>query len=123
VYRHCKETGEVAPAKADYLDRGVLNCHQQLIVIGLLLENPGLYLGDVCGVVANVTGVHVSASTICLIIHKHGFTNKKIRQVALQRSAEYRGQFIAEVQLHKVEQFIWIDETGCDRKDQACQFG
>ena len=123
VYRHFKETGEVAPAKADYQDRGVLNSHQQLIVIGLLLENPGLYLGEVCGVVADVTGVHVSASTICRIIHKHGFTRKKIQQVALQRSAEYRGQFIAEVQLHKVEQFIWIDETGCDRRDQARNFG
>ena len=72
--RNFKETCEVAPAEADYQDRGVLNSHQQLIVIGLLLENPGLYLGEVCGVV-DVTGVHVSASTIC-IIHKHGFTRK-----------------------------------------------
>jgi len=50
----------VAPVKADYQDRGVLNSHQQLIVIGLLLENPGSYLGEVCGVVADITGVHVS---------------------------------------------------------------
>ena len=39
VNRNFKETCEVAPAEADYQDRGVLNSHQQLIVIGLLLEN------------------------------------------------------------------------------------
>ena len=37
-------------------------------------------------------------------------TRKKIQQVATQQSAEYRGTFMAEIQLYSWEQFVWIDE-------------
>ena len=42
-------------------------------------------------------------------------------QVAKQRSDVYRGQFMAESQLHW-EQFVWIDETGRAAKDHIRQF-
>ena len=45
---------------------------------------------------------------------------KKI-QVAKQRSDVYRGQFMAEIQLHW-EQFVWIDKTGRTAKDHIRRF-
>jgi len=30
---------------------------------------------------------------------------------------------MAEVQLYKREQFVWIDESGCDRRDNVHKFG
>jgi hypothetical protein len=40
---------------------------------------------------------------------------EKIQQVALQRSSQYRGDFMAKIQFFNVEQLVWLDETGCDR--------
>ena len=37
---------------------------------------------------------------------------KKIRQVALQRSSELRGSFMAQCFLLKREMLVWVDKTG-----------
>ena len=42
---------------------------------------------------------------------------EKVQQIALQRSSVYRGEFIAEIQMYSGEQFVWIDESGCDKRD------
>ena len=83
----------------------------------------GLYLNEICQKVFDVSNIMVSAPTVCRIIHRHGFTRKKIQQIALQRRIQYRGEFMAEVQLYKKEQFVWIDETGCDKRDNIRKFG
>ena len=127
VSNHLKrfeETGDVLPSKpmASSYNRA-LDDHQQLFVVGLLLDNPALYLSEVCQKVKQAMGIDVSPSTVCRIIRAHGLTRKKIRQVALQRSVEQRGRFIAEVGFFSVDQFVWVDETGCDRRDQIRKFG
>ena len=48
---------------------------------------------------------------------------KKLQQIALQRSVEYRGQFLAEVQFYDVRQFVWVDETGSDDRNRRRKFG
>ena len=35
-----------------------------------------------------------------------------VQQIALQRRAQYIGDFMGEVQCFKTEQFVWIDESG-----------
>ena len=42
-------------------------------------------------------------------------------QIAKQWYDVYRGQFMAEIQLHW-EQFVWIDETGRAAKDHIRRF-
>lgn len=39
--------------------------------------------------------------------------------VALQRSAQLRGDFMAQVLLYKKELFVWLDETGSDNRSYA----
>ena len=95
----------------------------ELLIVGLLMENPSLYLGEICQEVQGTLGIQVSPSTVCRIIHRNGFTRKKIQQVATQRSTEFRGRFIAEVQHYHQDQFVWVDESGCDRRDQIRKFG
>ena len=70
--------------------------------------------------IAMLSGIEVSPATICRVIHRNGMTRKKLHQVALQRSEEYRGQFFAEVNVH---QFVWVDETGSDRKNRMRNYG
>ena len=48
-----------------------------------------------------MTGLEVSSSTLHRVIHRHGFTGKKI-QLAKQKSDMYRGEFLAEIW----EQFV-----------------
>ena len=66
---------------------------------------------------------NVSPSTVCKIIHKHGFTRKKLQRVAKQRSLLYRGEYMAEIQMYDRDCFVFIDETGCSSKDHARKFG
>ena len=39
-----------------------------------------------------------------------------MRQVALQRSAQLRGQFMAKAMLYSKVSYVWIDESGCDNR-------
>ncbi len=43
--------------------------------------------------------------------------------MSLQRCVQYRGDFMAEVLLCEPSQFVWVDESGCDRKDYIRKFG
>ena len=127
VYNHFarfKETGGVAVVRSSKPgSRKVLDDHQELLVIGILLDDSALYLCEVCQRVKDATDITVSPPTICRIIHRHGLTRKKIKQVASQRSLNLRGRFMSEISFFDVIQFVWIDETGCDRRDNIRKFG
>lgn len=58
--------------------------------LGLVLDNPKLYLREVCHRVKEITNTEVSPATICNLLASHGITRKKIQHVALQRRVEYR---------------------------------
>ena len=36
--------------------------------------------------------------------------------VALQRSSQFRADFMAEILQYRRDQLVWVDETGCDAK-------
>jgi transposase len=83
VHNHFKRfnaTGEVStiPRGQDN-DKRALSDHQSL----LLFSNSALYLSEICHLMKETTSISISAPTVCRIIHKHGLTRKKIRQVAL----------------------------------------
>ena len=123
VYAHFERTGEVSPSKANREETRVLTGQQELLILGLVLDNPSLYIAEIVQKILELTGIQVSASTICRIIHRNGFTRKKIQQIAMQRSTDYRGQLMAEVQYHRTDQFVWIDETESDRRDHIRKSG
>ena len=95
----------------------VLEDFHELLYIGLLLNQPDLYLRELCQYISTSTGVSVSEPTICRTLRKYGLTRKKIQQVEAQRCSVMRGQFMAEMALFSSDQLVWIDETGCRNKD------
>ena len=126
VHNICKrfeQTGCVDSRKPDRVNTRVLSQHDELMIIGLLMDNPSLYLGEICCKIECITGIRVTPSTICRIIHRHGLTRKKIQQVALQQSAHHRGDFMAEMQFFNVDQIVWLDETGSDNRDHIRKMG
>ena len=123
IYRRFIETGDVLPKKVQRTELRSLNHFDELFVIGLIIDSPSQYLSELCHAIEDVCGKQVSPSTVCKIIHKHGFTRKKLQHVAKQRSLQYRGQYMAEIQMYHRDCFVFIDETGCSSKDHTRQFG
>ena len=100
-----------------------LDGHHQLYIIGLILDNPSMYLSELCSEIKSITGVEVSPSTVCKLLSNYGFTRKKIQHVALQQSIEYRGGFISDICSYQKEMIVWVDETGCDKRSLLRKFG
>ena len=94
-----------------------------MFIIGLVLENPCLYLQELCYQVQDVCSKSVSPSTICRLLYRHGLTRKKVQKIAIERSIEFRADFITEMLNYPREQLVWIDEMGSDRRDAMRQYG
>ena len=93
IYRLFEESGTVDPlSPRKRLDYRRLDLRSELHVVGVILENPSMYLGELCLEVMQVFGI---PSTVCRTLKRYGLTRKKICQVALQRSSELRGSFMA----------------------------
>ena len=58
-----------------------------------------------------LTGISVSPSST---IRRHGFTCKKV---------QHRGDFMADIAFFNMEQLVWLDETGCERRDHIRKLG
>ena len=46
-----------------------------------------------------------------------------IRHVTIQRSDDLRAKFMAEISKYDPAMFVWTDESGCDRRNSARNFG
>ena len=91
-----------------------LNYSDKLFIIGLIITVQGLYLSDLCHAVEDVCGKCISLSAVCKVIHKHGFTCKKLQHAAKQRSLQYRGEYMAEIQMYHRDCSVFIDESSKD---------
>ena len=78
---------------------------------------------EMCSAIKDTTGTEVSPSTLCKLLAKHGFTRKKVQHVARQRSLKHRAAFIAEISYFPKEMLVWVDKTGCDKRDMLRKFG
>ena len=100
AYNICKlfeSTGSVDNCTSMIAHNRLFNNEQELWIMGLLADTASLYLGEIFQKVYHMFNIEVSPSTICRLIHRHGFTRKKIQQIAKQRSTEYRAEFMAAV--------------------------
>ena len=82
-----------------------------------------MYLEELRQELLQVTSVGVSVSTICRTIKRLGFSRKKLRQVALQRSDEKRTEFMEEMRYLKADMIVWIDECGTNRRSEIRKYG
>lgn len=123
IYSLFVRTGDIKPALRRSNARKRLSDTRELYVIGVVFENPGLYLGEICQHVKDVLSVDVSPPTLCRLLKRFGITRKKIRQIAKQRCYALRGSFMAHSFLFKRDMFVWVDETGADHRDHIRKFG
>lgn len=124
VYKQFEDSGDVeSVSRSSRPELRALDEHAELLIIGLILECPTLYLDEVCRKVSDLTSLTVSPSCICRLFKRYGFTRKKVRPIALQRCDTLRGAFMAQCFLLSRDKFVWVDESGSDARDHIRKYG
>lgn len=117
------QTGDVQPKEHRNGPHRLLDEFEQLVLVQILGENPSIYLYEIQQEMESRFGVNVSVSTLCKTIKIMGFTRKKIHHIALQQSELQRAEFMAMISVYDPAMLIWVDESGCDRRNSARKFG
>ena len=96
---------------------------EQLYLFQLILHNPGIHLHELQHKLQEAYGVRVRVSTICRTLKFMDYTRQVIRHVALQQSEAMRAKFMAEVSIYDPSMLIWVDESGCNRRNTIRKYG
>ena len=48
-----------------------------------------------------------------------GCSRQVIQHIAIQRSDELRAKFMADLSIYEPSMLVWLDETGCDRRNST----
>lgn len=114
----------MSPKAQRYGPQPLFGDYERLTLLRLILEHTGIYLHELQDKLYDHFGVTISVSTIilCKTLRLMGCSRRVIRHVALQRSDELRASFMAEITAYDPEMIIWIDESGCDRRNSMRKF-
>ena len=92
-------SGDVRPRARKNGPQRLLGEFEQIILLRLILANPGIYLYELKSELVKMFGVSVSEATICRTLRYMGCTRQAMHHVALQQSEVCRGRFMAEVSI------------------------
>ena len=81
-----------------------------------LLEKPGLYQSEMILFLMDKFDVLVTASSIGRALRSKGWTKKQIRRIANGRNANLRDNYLYQISSLSPEQFVFVDESGCDKR-------
>lgn len=95
----------------------------QLTVLQLVLAKPDIYLWQIKQELKFFFDLDVCASSICKLLRKSNFSRKKLQLVAAQQDIEIRTQYTSDVSVYSQHNLIFLDETGCDRRDAIRKYG
>ena len=115
-------TGDVKPKSQRHGPQPLLGEFEQLALLRLIAENTGIYLHELQDKLHDLYGVTVSVPTICKTLRRMGCCRRVIRHVAIQQSEEQRARFMADISAYDPAMIIWIDESGCDRRNSMRKF-
>lgn len=117
------QTGNVTRSKRCGRYNFCFTEEEEIFIVGLIYENPSMFLDEIVAEIDDTMKLKVSLSTVCRLLKRYGMTRKKIRQVALQRCSILRGMYIAHIDNFSTSMFVWLDETGTDKRDQFRKYG
>ena len=111
------QTGDIQPQEHQNGPSALFGDHERLVLLRIILDNPGIYLYEIRDKLFARFGVSVSETTICRALKYMGCTRQVIRHIAIQRSEIMRAKFMAEISVYDPSMLIWLDESGCDRRN------
>ncbi len=80
LYKRFVATGELSPPqRACRPNARKLDEYHELYIMPPLIDNPGLYLSEICLAIKDATGVNliVSGSTVCRVLQRNGYIYKE----------------------------------------------
>ena len=89
---------------------------EETILLDIVFNNPGIYLYEMKSTFEELTGKSVHNSTLCREVRRLGLTRQSIHHIVLQRYEIERAAFKVQIELMDPSFFVWLDETGCDRR-------
>ncbi len=89
----------------------------QFCILQLVIQYPGIKLREIKSEVSYLLQVELDESTICRFLHSQGLTRQKMQIVAKQRDEYERAMFATEMSVYDPDMLIFLDETGCDRRN------
>ena len=118
-----QSTGDIKPAARKHGPKTVLGEFERMFLFRMILQHPGIYLYEMKEEILRIFGVEVCVSTICRTLKLMRCTRQAMHHVAIQRSDELRAKFMAEISLYDPSMLIWLDESGCDRRNTIRKYG
>lgn len=112
-----QQTGDIKPKSYRHGPPKLMGDYEQLLLLRLILSYPGIYLHEIQEKLTITLGVTISPATICRTLKFMGCTRQVLQHIALQRDEEQRARFMAEVSVYDPSMLLWIDESGCDRRN------
>ena len=108
-------TGNIEPARRRHGPEHLLGDFEQLTLLTIILDHPGIYLFDIQGELEKV-GVQISVPTICRTLKLMGCSRQVRHHVALQRSDAARARFMSEISVYDSDVMEMIKAVGIRRK-------
>ena len=118
-----RTTGDVKSLQDKHGPERKLSEFEELTVLQSFLNNPGVHLNEVQQELLDITGTWVSLATICKTAHRLGLTRQKMKKIAIRRSEVLRAKYMAEIEAFDPDMLVFLDETGCDKRNSIRQFG
>ena len=116
------QTGDVKPRSRRNGPICVMQDFEQLSLVQLIITHPGIYLHEIQEKLLQI-GIIVSLSNICRTFKKMGVTRQAMHHIALQQSDYERAKYMAEISMYDPSMLVFIDETGCDRRNTIRKYG
>ena len=102
-------------ARSSRTDMRILDDYHEIFIIGLVVQQ-SIYMNH---------AKQYTMQQMCKsrVLKRYGFTRKQVQRVALQISTVVRASFMADMFLYNCASFVWIDETGSDRRNFLRKYG
>lgn len=108
------QTGDVKPKKQRHGPPKLLGDYERLVLLQVILDNPGIYLHEIKEKLAMKFATALSASTICRSLKCMGCSRQVMCRMAKQRSHICRAHYMANISVYDPKMFLFLDESGCD---------
>ena len=117
-----RTTGDVSSIQQRHGPCRTLTEQEELTVLEIFLQNPGIYLKEVQEELFTATGKTVCCSTLCRTAKRLGLSRQKMKRVAVQQSGALRARYMAEIGAFDPDTLLFT-ETGCDKHNVKRYFG
>ena len=88
-----------------------------------LTHKPDSDLQEICDFLYWEHDLEISRSTVSRHLKAIRWSNKKMRLIAAQRNEDLRESWIEDLQQYRPDQLVYLDESGCDKRDGARRYG